>query len=377
MPLDYISNSNKDEYMNMVADSYLYILRNVPYTWKHSWENLCKKQLFYDKLSTSELKILGKNIKKTNICKNLILDKLETISEFSHPINIHEQDIHIDYKNNTMLDFSTFTGVTLDVLIGLLHIRTKHKNVCTTITENFMNNPSLCQYYKKLGIITNTKCEFLNFEIVWVYQKLYTSTDFDIEFEKCLKTSKRFIIVPLGIELREGSHANYIIFDKKLKEVERFEPHGSHYPFGFNYNFYKLDEVLRKKFKFKYIAPKEFLPKISFQIFDSFEKSCIKIGDPKGFCGLWATWYTDMRISYPNIPRKDLALQLINTIKRKNISFKDMIRSYSHTIILMRDSILKKGNIDINDWLNDKYSDEQIQIVLKEIKKQIQKIKKT
>ena len=118
----------------------------------------------------------------------------------------------------------------------------------------------------------------------------------------------------------------------------------------------------------KYISPTTYLPKISFQIFDSFENSCRKIGDPKGFCALWATWYADMRLTYPDIDRKTLVEEIINTIKKNNISFKNMIRNYSGNITIKRDKILRKAGIDINDWLNDKYTDNQIDNVLKELK---------
>ena len=36
----------------------------------------------------------------------------------------------------------------------------------------------------------------------------------------CISKNSRFIIIPLGIELREGSHANYIIYDKGGTEIE-------------------------------------------------------------------------------------------------------------------------------------------------------------
>ena len=35
---------------NIVTKSYLYILRNYNFIWKENWENICNKELFYDKL---------------------------------------------------------------------------------------------------------------------------------------------------------------------------------------------------------------------------------------------------------------------------------------------------------------------------------------
>jgi hypothetical protein len=67
----------------------------------------------------------------------------------------------------------------------------------------------------------NNRCEFLNFEIVWVQYKLHLIENFSDNVKKCINNSdKRFIIFPVGIELREGSHANYLIYDKTLNEYQ-------------------------------------------------------------------------------------------------------------------------------------------------------------
>ena len=126
----------------------------------------------------------------------------------------------------------------------------KYKYVCSVLTTNFIENKYLCNYYISLGINTNSRCEFLNFEIVWVYFKLYVSENFIENFTKCLKNKKnKFIIIPLGIELRQGAHANYLIYDLQKKEIERFEPHGYRSPYKFNYNPIMLDTILQKNSK--------------------------------------------------------------------------------------------------------------------------------
>ena len=129
------------------------------------------------------------------------------------------------------------------------------------------------------------------------------------------------MIIPLGIELRVGSHANYLILDKKNFELERFEPHGSSAPHGFNYNPENLDEILETTFKninskINYVAPSKYLPKIGFQTIEINELKADYIGDPNGFCALWCIWWTDIRLSNPDITRtkliKLLTKELIN-----------------------------------------------------------------
>lgn len=288
----------------------------------------------------------------------------------------------IDVNENKNLLFCTFTGSTLDILIGLLFLLKKHKDVCATLTRNYSTNRDLCNFYKSIGIIMNDKCEFLNFEIVWVHQRLYLMEGFYEQFRKCTDAKSKFVIIPLGIEMKEGNHAGYLIYDVKKKEVERFEPHGATTPFGFYYNPNLLDELLEARFKsidqdIKYIKPSDYIPKVAFQLFDMGEPKRKKIGDPSGFCALWCVWYTDMRLTYREFDRKKIVDILIKSIKSQNISFKNMIRNYGSNIIEIRDRILKESSMTIDDWLNDQYTDVQINSVLDRITKEVASVMAT
>jgi hypothetical protein len=278
-------------------------------------------------------------------------------------------------------DHCTFTGSTLDILVGLIFLLKKHKNVCASLNKNFSQNKDLCGFYKSIGILMNTKCEFLNFEIVWVHQRLYLMEGFYDHFKKCLSKNKQFIIIPVGIEMREGSHAGYLIYDNVSKEVERFEPHGSTTPPGLYYNPKLLDEILEARFKtiddeIKYIKPSDYLPKVGFQLMDIGENKKRRIGDPIGFCALWCIWYVDMRLTYREINRKDLVKILLKIIRSQNISFRNMIRNYGKFITDARDTILRSSKMDINDWLNDQYTDVQINTVMNQLNQEIELVGK-
>nr|QBK89057.1 MAG: ankyrin repeat protein [Mimivirus LCMiAC02] len=408
-PIDYVNKTDIDSYINMATHSYLYVLRNYSHMWKESWENLCKMELFKNKLTKEQFKILSKyididNIKNIKNIKNSVVSKKKTKSNTNKDICFHivknklleiynskidkcEYTSHPSKKNKkciiithgSKVEQCTFTGITLDVLVGLIFLLKKHSTACSTLTKNFVKNKKLCNYYKSIGINTNTKCEFLNFEIVWIYQKLYISDDFIDEFNKCVDNKKKkFVIIPLGIELRHGGHANYLIYDINANEIERFEPYGSSGPFQFDYNPDLLDEILKYKFskinpKIKYIKPSDYMPKIGLQYFDVTETTKKKIGDPGGFCALWNIWYTDMRLTYSSINRKALVKKMIKSIKKQNISFKDMIRNYSKNVTDIRDNLFNKVDITINDWLNDQYTEKQVIVIIKELTDMIEK----
>lgn len=385
-PVDIVKKNMLPQFIDFITESYIFRLRNSEIYWFEEWENMCKNELFINELTEEQKNILPlkdeKIDKNTDVCKIIIKDKLtENIENknLSRCSKSYPQKTKkcLDIIEGKKISICTFTGSTLDILIGLVYLLNKHKYACSTLSKNFSENKELCKFYKSIGISMNTKCEFLNFEIVWVHNKLYLVDDFANNFRKCmLNPDKRFIIIPVGIELREGSHANYLIYDIKNNEIERFEPHGFGTPLRFNYNPTMFDNILETRFMeivsdIKYIRPTDYLPKIGFQLFDIYERNKKKIGDPGGFCALWVIWYVDMRLSYPEIDRGSLVNKMIKTIKKQNISFKNLIRNYAINILEIRDKILGKADLDVNDWLNDEYTDAQIEIVLKELSKEV------
>lgn len=370
-PIDNISENDKKFFYEMVSNSYLNILREKDMEWNNKWEQLCKTKMDINTFST-KFKELVKQVDVTNkedvcldIIKYFVIQKKQSI-----PLTHLTLTINIPTLRNT--SFVTYTGSTLDIIFGLLSLHVKYnkehnKNICTTLTTNFINNNDIDEYFDSLGIVKSYKVEYLNFEIVWTYQKLFFPTNFENLVKKYESSTQiQFMIIPLGIELSQGSHGNIIIIDFKNKEIERFEPNGSDYPFGFNYNPELLDDILIKRFNklligYHYFKPIDFLPKIGFQRLELTEHfKTKKIGDPGGFCSAWSIWYADMRVKYDDVTREQLVKELISKIKSENISFKHMIRDYTKTITDMRDKYLQKVNLDINNWLNDDFSDEQL-----------------
>jgi hypothetical protein len=65
---------------------------------------------------------------------------------------------------------------------------------------------------------------------------------------------------------------------------------------------------------------------------------------------------------------------IIDTVKQQNLSYRNLIRNYANNIILIRDNILAKANLDINDWLNDNITSEQFNLINKEISDTINRI---
>lgn len=269
-----------------------------------------------------------------------------------------------------------YTGSTLDILFGLLYLYNNNKTDVGLVLEYpLTDNKELEKYYMRMGISYDFKFEFNNIEIVWSFMKLIFLSNFDSVLNDRIKQESRFIIIPLGIIVSTGSHANMLIIDKTLKRIERFEPNGKNNPRGFYYNPDLLDLLLMEKFSkldymndYAYFKPIEYLPTIGFQILEtSEEERCKKIGDPNGFCAVWCVWWAEQKIKHPDVEAKILVEELIKQIKFSNKSFKKLIRSYSTKIVLLRDEYLSKYNITIDDIINNNYDMDIIQNLEKKI----------
>jgi ankyrin repeat protein len=350
--LSYIASKDKKIFINMVIDGFFYEITNKKNIGKLSvkWQIDCRQ-----------------NEKK---CKELIHKQI-TIEHVSIPDINH---YNIEIFPGDMIKFGTFTGITLDVLSGLIYLVQKWKSIGSTLTPNFIHNTNLNNYYKSIGITTVVDYEYMNFELTWINNKLYVPTIFKEVINNFIKKKYRFFICPLGVEMKEESHANYIIYDSTTNELERFEPHGARTPKRFNYNPDLMDSAIKQQFNetFKHVTlvqPSDYLPKIGYQILDSSESNQYKnIGDPGGFCAIWAIWYADMRLTYPDVPRKILIQKSMAIIRLNGYSFRTLIRNYSAKIVEVRDRILASANVDINQWLNDNYSVEQLNKINENIK---------
>jgi ankyrin repeat protein len=373
MPIDLIEKKDYDEFIDTIVDSYNNRLKLSPGSWNDKLDNLCSRD--FDKLTKLEKKQIEEVGNCTDIIKNKIQKTIKLIQNKeitpclakSYPKNRPKTCIELSEGDN--LDFCTFTGGVLDVIIGMITLLKKHKNVCGIITKNKLNDKKLCNFYKSIGAIMNDNCEFLNFEFIWINHNLYIDDTFFINFKKLISKCK-FIIIPIGIIFKTGSHAGYLIYDSELNEIERFETYGGTISlFGTHYNGDMLDKLLETKFKsiipnIKYYKPSDYLPKISFQLLDIKNKENKKIGDPGGFCALWSIWYVDMRLTYTDFNRNELPEKLIKIIKYNNLSFKNLIRNYAKDIIELRDTVLNKADLNLNKWINEQYTTQQVNKVM-------------
>lgn len=342
-------NIHSDEILlcfDIVTKSYINQLRNNNIEYINKIDILCSQNR-----SSNDIKIFKEyiNIEKFpknsniydvcyDIIKKNIMDQYKNINTkkiyiTSYPITNRDINLDINIEQNKNIRINTFIGIKVDILFGILYILKKHNKNCYSpihIDKKIYFDISWSNY--KLKIYDEIKQKILNF---------------------ILNSKKKFMIIPINISIKNKFHNNYLLYDRELNEFERFEPDGSHAPYGLNYDVNKLDFELEKFFSninIRYISPINFLPKIGLQRLEIQEK--YTFFDNNKFCALWCIWYADMRITYHSLDRKNFINLLISTIKYKKMSFKYVIRTYSEQITLLRDTLLNYINININDFIN-------------------------
>lgn len=377
-PLNFFIENNNctkieitDDILDILVQSYYNQIKINKSELLDDWEKWCAID-DYIKLKTI-VKNNKNNLNPEKICKEKIRELI--IKEKRSIPKLFNIDIKFDtgiFVNNCY-----YTGSPIDILFGLILLNKEFRKKKLHIILDFplTINMNLENYYKKLGLDYPLKLDFSNIEILWSYQKLFFPSYFNIELQKNMQTSK-FITIPIGIETTFGSHANILFWDIQNKTLERFEPNGSNYPYGLNYNPNLLDSLIENKFKqfdenIKYYPPSAFLPTIGFQLLESAETTtCKRIGDPNGFCGVWCIWWIYQRminINNPKISITNIADILIKHIKYDNQSFKKVIRNFSKKITDIRDAYLNEYKLDINDWIVGKYTEDILDKLEKKI----------
>ena len=175
-------------------------------------------------------------------------------------------------------------------------------------------------------------------------------TEFEQAWNRmCASSEKRFIFVFLGVStgiLKENkTHANVLIYDRKRKELEHFEPHGGDSKEAWckvameGHGKYRntlmvqqlpndpcdgdsLDRAIVKHLKpiigFEtYIPAKAYCPYLGFQSRQALKKQGV---DPGGFCQYWSIYYIDLRLSNPDTPRDQLVKNALRNIEMLTVS---------------------------------------------------------
>ena len=209
-------------------------------------------------------------------------------------------------------------------LAELANFRSDYGKMLTSILEIY--NEFMYELLPHLMIWRDQNIHHINKNIKFYTQDL-------IESPKV-----RFIYLKLTlIPHSSGTHANLILFDKKTKEMVRFEPYGFIDVLDekeLNETLKTLGEELFGK-DIKYIKPSDYAKDYRFQVVsDDGNDDNKKMGDPTGYCLAWCFWFIELRLKNPDEPLEQLINNAFDGINKKDDSdtsaiFLDYIRNLS------------------------------------------------
>ena len=354
------------------------------------------KKVFYDIIINNNLTEKNINgidpltiLKKTTTIKREYINKLLIKNQYNR--NREEQ---INMPKIIRTNYGQFNSDIIHNIFYTIVILKKYENLFIPVQNNNINNTDklkMISYKSDVGNIFGNVIElfyeyFANIAphlILWHNKNLYhIDTNLGISLQNILKNSKvRFIFFKLTIIInKNSSHANVIIYDKKVNEAYRFEPYG-------NINIYDyeiLNEKIEKKLKkyinknLKYISPKEFMENIPIQIMSNdFDQDKKKLGDPFGYCLAFCFWFIELRLLNPEYDIKLLMKRSFYEImNRKSSSNKilDYIRNYSYKLNKLSIKFLKEAGIDKMSIYNLSFTENETEKILVHYNKELKEL---
>lgn len=156
--------------------------------------------------------------------------------------------------------------------------------------------------------------------------------------DNCVNQGARFILLALSIgdEIypEPVRHQNALIIDTYRGTIERFEPYGAEFQYG-----YDIDDTIRDLFsEYEYVPPLDYSPIMSVQELQEreiitavihYKPQSKELSGLIGFCVAWSVWYTDLRLTYPDVDRYQLVKDAIQSLSQNPGLFTAFIVSYT------------------------------------------------
>lgn len=156
------------------------------------------------------------------------------------------------------------------------------------------------------------------------------------EIKKGMKQNYRYICMHIGLRLKQGGHANIVLYDTKNKVVELFEPHGGRDKTKINAHYKDVNHILKKYIeymfpKYKFIEPKAYMPKVLQGAIDNYSGSCLSI----------CMMYLHYKLLNPNIPSNII----VNRIRKNGMIFLNKYMKYIENTIKNKQTKYKSKSI--------------------------------
>lgn len=295
------------------------------------------------------------NIKNTgiiNLNERLVDSSYKDIVSIAEP-PVSDEDVKLDGQISRSLYNALF----------LFDLTRRYKNVCVPTREKLkLKNLENIQSYHgiRVKLAACSVVDTIIFE------------DYVQNFNKCLKGKKRFICVTVHLEGAEGtSHANIIIFDKKTKEAEFYDPWGSTLcgKEAVDQIVSDVKDILQLSDEWKIVHSLEFCPNMAFQKLAVRGSRFGFEDDYAGYCAVWRLWLLENRLKNPDASREELIKLSHSELARKYGNYRIFIRKYAQNIEKIGKIIRKQLKLEYKTPVVEKGKKIKIKLSDKDIKK--------
>ena len=267
-------------------------------------------------------------------------------------INIPKSNIKED------VECTGFEGSPVYNIVGMYFLNHNHPNLCIISGQPYVSNHEIktdeSHIHDDSCVVPPSSFSAIpkkqtGVSLRWIEETGSISVPHPEEefwkfFNNCI--AKRFIALPFGFNCNKFGHANYLLFDRVKKTLERFESFGKVTDSCLsNPNVDReIEKLFREKLStyakeyagFRYVKPSEIFPDHNIQSIQESETewenrktSC----NPVGFCSVWSIWYIELRVSNPDIEPKKLIRETIDNLLKEYGSLTNFIRNYSLKLV--------------------------------------------
>ena len=348
-PIDAVPENERDEFYNLVTDSYLNELKK-----RDDWPDTFDRRICLNHtINNQDRQIILERIKdgisypkRDSNYVTLLLPPSANITHYS------------SYSYNYICYLHYLLKKYPEIKIPITpEINYTSKEIYRDITKDFQSDDNTDHIIR--GILkdyVSHSSKIFNHVIIWKStDKMFVSPwlEDSIQYTLDKYPDTKFIIFKLTI-LNEMNmnHANIIIYDVNNSIIERFDPYGT-VPFidGISIDSHLIQLFSNIVPTAEYLSPDDTSQGISFQIFsDEMNKSNYVENDPNGFCMAWCLWYTEMRAKNPSVSPRNLIKKSIKNINKKEDKFKDYIRNYSNYLDKKKNRLLEESNMPSKYW---------------------------
>lgn len=299
--------------------------------------------------------------------------------------------------DDVVFDLYGNVGFPAAILIEMLYLLRTHKNICLISSEikHARFDSSSVDWFCAENLMMKYEPGIPMKDIVYQDSEriLKVPRKFADLFRQCLKNSTiRFILLPLRLvndtckspDIMHGlQHANMLLYDRKTRILERFEPWG----FSNNFDNHKFDVVFGKWILQKdldlpvewYLGATEFCPRVSFQKLQEEESvpAFLEYKTPNivnGFCSVWSNWYINLRLSNPDMAPADVIRESIESLKKHPDGFSKFILKYANFVRTEAFNIFKEIGIDMDprkSFLDQFLKNDNLQDITEKINSEI------